>query len=138
MSKPDRSVGPWPMLAAALLSALPTMTLADVFVIAHTGLAASAEDIRDIYTGEKEMLGSVKLRPLDNHAAQSEFLSKALSLNAGRYEALWAMKSFRDGLTPPAAKNSDEEVIAYVQATPGAIGYVTSAPPASVTVLRKF
>jgi ABC-type phosphate transport system substrate-binding protein len=41
-------------------------------------------------------------------------------------------------LTPPAAKNSDEEVIAYVQATPGAIGYVTSAPPASVTVLKKF
>jgi ABC-type phosphate transport system substrate-binding protein len=38
------------------------------------------------------------------------------------------------GVTPPPVKVSDEEVIAYVAANPGAIGYVSSSTPLSDTV----
>jgi ABC-type phosphate transport system substrate-binding protein len=33
------------------------------------------------------------------------------------------------GVTPPPVKQSDEEILAYVAATPGAIGYVAAATP---------
>jgi hypothetical protein len=124
--------------AASLAGACSSPALADIYVIVNSTLTVAAGDIRAIYTGEKELAGSVRIRPLDNHAAESEFLSKVLLLNAGRYESLWVKKCFRDGMLPPAVKATDEEVIAYVKSTPGAIGYVMTAPPAGVVVLEKF
>lgn len=122
----------------AVLGTFPALTQADIYVIANSTMTVGADDIKLIYTGDKELIGSVKIRALDNHAAQSEFLGKVLQLNANRYDSLWTMKCFRDGLSSPIAKANDSEVIAYVQSTPGAIGYVTIAPPAGVTVLKKF
>ena len=39
-----------------------------------------------------------------------------------------------DGVTPPPVKQSDDEIVAYVARTPGAIGYVSSATPLPDTV----
>jgi hypothetical protein len=125
-------------IAAAVLCASPSLVCADIYVIANVGLAVGAADIKSIYTGDIELAGSVKIKALDNHAAQAEFLSKVLQLNPARYDSLWTMKSFRDGLAPPIAKASDEEVIAFVKATPGTIGYVTTPPPAGVVVVKKY
>jgi hypothetical protein len=125
-------------LALLLIATLAAPALADVYVIANPTLTVSAADVTAIYTGDKQLVGGVKLKPLDNHAGQAEFLSKVLQLNAGRYDSLWTMKSFRDGLTPPAVKATDLDVIAFVQSTPGAIGYITSAPPSGVTLLKKY
>ena len=33
------------------------------------------------------------------------------------------------GVTPPPVKQSDQEIVAFVAATPGSIGYVSSALP---------
>ena len=124
--------------AALLFGTAPALSTADVYLIANSALNISVDDVRSVYTGDKELVGATKIKPTDNRAAQSEFLSKVLMLNSGRYESLWTMKSFRDGLTQPTVKASDEEVIAYVQATAGAIGYVTTAPPSGVVVVKKF
>lgn len=126
------------IVIAVLIGALPAWAQADVYVIANATLAVKAADIKAIYTGDKELAGSIKIRPVDNKAAQGEFLTKVLQLNPGRYDSLWTMKSFRDGLVPPTSKLTDAEIIAYVQATPGAIGYITSEPPAGVVVLQKY
>lgn len=126
------------LLALALTGILPLPALADVYVIMNASMTLTPADITSIYTGDKQLVGGTRIRPLDNHAGQSEFLSKVLQLNAGRYDSLWTMKSFRDGLTPPAVKSTDADVIAYVQSTPGAIGYITSTPPPGVLVLRKY
>jgi hypothetical protein len=123
---------------AALLISPPSLAHADIYVIANSALAVRVDDIRLIYTGDMELFGSKKIRSLDNRSAQQEFLSKVLGLNVDRYDSLWTMKCFRDGLTPPTVKENDSEVIAYVQKTPGAIGYVTSAPPPDVLLLKKF
>jgi len=112
---------------------------ADIYVIVNSAsLAVHPDDIKLIYTGDKEMSSGTKIKPLDNHLAQSEFLDKVMQLKANRYDALWTMKSFRDGLVAPPFKAADADVIAYVLATPGAIGYITTEPPAGVVVLKKY
>jgi ABC-type phosphate transport system substrate-binding protein len=138
MSEPINKARCMVIAAAALISARPSPTFADIYVIINSTLTVAADDIKLIYTGDKELAGATKIKPLDNHAAEGEFLSKVLLLNAGRYKSLWTMNNYRDGLTPPAARATDDEVIAYVQSTPGAIGYVMSAPPSGVMVLEKF
>jgi ABC-type phosphate transport system substrate-binding protein len=124
--------------AVMVFTAAPALAFADVYVIVNPGLNLSADDIKNIYTGEKELAESTKIRPQDNSAAREEFLKKVLQLDAAKYESMWTKKSFRDGINPPTVRASDAEVIAYVKSNPGAIGYVTSAPPSDVTVLKKF
>ena len=123
------------ILLAWLLAALPAS--ADVYLIANPGLQLSAEEARQVFLGDKQFAGTVKIVAFDNAAAQPEFLSKVLDMSRTRYETLWAKKGFRDGLNAPAVKASDLEVLNAVKATPGGVGYVAS-PPTGVTVIRKY
>lgn len=109
----------------------------NVYVIAHLGVELSPLEIKEVYSGEQEFVGSIKLVPVDNAAVQSDFLEKALSMDAGKYAALWIKKSFRAALTAPAVKSGDAEVINFVKQTPGAVGYV-SAPAGDVKLLHKY
>jgi len=45
----------------------------------------------------------------------------------------WQRK-MSQGVTPPPVRTTDEEVVAYVARTPGAIGYVSSAVALPETV----
>ena len=108
-----------------------------VFVIANSGTQVAAGEVSDVFLGEKQFAGSTKLVPVDNAPLQEAFVSKALGLDSGKYNAKWAKKSFRDGLNPPAVKSGDLEVTEFVKRTPGAIGYVGSAPT-GVTVVTKY
>ena len=111
----------------------------DIYVIMHPGLKVSANDIREIYLGEKEFSGDVRLVPVENQAAQAEFVVKALAMDPHRYSIHWVKKSFRDGLNPPAVKSTDSEVLEFVRRTAGAIGYVSSVPRnKDVVVVGKF
>jgi len=106
-------------------------------VIAHPSVNLSADEIRDVFLGEKQLAGNLRLAPVDNSAIQPEFLSRVLQTDARKYAARWTKKSFREGLVPPALKGSDSEVTEFVKATPGAVGYVTRSSP-GVKVLEKF
>ena len=114
-----------------------TSAWADVFVISNASGVAAA-DIKDIFLGEKQFAGALKLDPVDNAAAQAQFASKALQMDVAKYNSAWAKKAFRDGINPPAVKGSDLEVIQYIKANPGAVGYVISSPPADVKVITKY
>ena len=124
-------------LAGGLTCAAHTLA-ADVYVIAHPSAKLAPDAIRDVYIGEKQFAGDVKLIPIDNASAQGDFLAKVLRLDPSRYANLWVKKSFRDALNPPAVRNSDKEIIDYVAKTPGAVAYTSSPPPANVVVLQKF
>lgn len=110
---------------------------ADLYIITNSGINVMPSDVREIFLGEKQFSGSAKLVPVDNAAAQERFLSKVMNMSVTAYNASWTKKSFRDGLTPPALKSSDAEVIEFVRRTPGAIGYVSSNPN-NVNVVQKF
>jgi ABC-type phosphate transport system substrate-binding protein len=100
-------------------------------------VSLNADEIRDVFLGEKQFSGRVRLVPVDNSSAQAEFLSKVLQSDARKYAARWTRKSFREGLAVPSVKGSDAEVISFVRDTPGAIGYIKGSAT-GVQVLEKF
>lgn len=124
------------LLLGALLA--PVAASADVYVITHPATDISAADVREVFLGDKQFAGVVKLIPIDNTAAQPEFLTKVVKFEAAKYATAWTKKSFRDGLNPPATRGSDAEIVAYVRQTPGAIGYVSTSPPGNVKLVQKF
>ena len=106
-------------------------------VICNPAVDISAADVKEIFQGEKQLAGGVRIVPVDNAALQDGFTSAVTGMDKSKYQGLWIRKSFRDGLTTPAVKGSDAEVIAFVRANAGAIGYV-SAAPAGVKLVKKY
>lgn len=110
---------------------------AELYIIANSGLSVDQAEIKEIYLGETQFSGSVKLEVTDNAAAQSVFLSKVVGIDKAKYDTLWVKKAFRDGLNQPPVRGSDAEVIEFVKKTPGAIGYVITAP-SGVKIIKKY
>ena len=106
-------------------------------VIAHPSVSLSADEVKELFQGDKQLLGSVKLVPVDNAAVQPEFAAKVLHIEVPKYTSLWIKQSFREGLNAPAVKSNDAEVVAFVKSTPGAVGYVSVAP-AGVRVIARY
>lgn len=132
-----RARGGW--IIAALLSAGSAAAVpADLYVVCNPNVNLRADDVRDVYIGEKSFAGSARLVPADNASAQAAFLEKVVKVSIERYTSLWTKKSFRDGANPPAVKVNDAEAIAYVRATPGACSYVQSVPPGGVSVVARY
>jgi len=124
-------------LAAALALAAADLALADQYVIAHPGTTLTPAEVREVFLGDKQFAGSVKLVPVDSAAVQEQFIAKVLGMDKTKYTSAWTKKAFRDGLTQPPLKSGDTEVIEFVKRTPGAVGYV-SAAPSGVNVVQKF
>ena len=110
----------------------------DLYVICNVGVTLQPSEIKDTFIGEKGFVGTVKLAPADNSAAQAAFLEKVLKVDAVKYAGIWTKKSFRDGVNPPPIKASDAEALAYVKQTPGGCGYVATAPGAEVKLVARF
>lgn len=125
------------LVAALLCAGCALARAADLYVICNTQVSLSAADVRDLFLGEKQFAGTVKLVPIDNGAAQLLFLEKVLKMNAARYSTTWTKKSFRDGLNPPLLAGSDAEALAFVKRTPGACSYVTTPVGADVVVVAR-
>lgn len=126
------------LLAALLCVGCATASAADLYVICNARVPLSAADVRDLFLGEKQFAGALKLVPVDNSAAQIAFLERVLKMNAAKYSTTWTKKSFRDGINPPLVTGSDAEALAYVKRTPGACSYVTIATPADVVVVARL
>lgn len=120
------------------LGALATPIMAaDVYVIAHSALTLAEDEVRDVFIGDKQIAGGTKVVPMDNASLQKDFVEKVLKIDGPKYSSIWTKKGFRDGINPPSVKSGDAEVIAAVKATPGAVGYVSSAP-AGVKLIKKY
>jgi ABC-type phosphate transport system substrate-binding protein len=124
-----------PVAVGAVLCITGLAVDAQVIVITNPSVTLTADDLRDVFLGEKLLAGSTKLVPVDNMSAQDLFLSKVVKLDTTKYTNAWTKKSFRDGLSPPATKSTDAEVIDFVKRTSGAVGYVKVAPPAGVNAI---
>lgn len=109
----------------------------DLILICNKGISLSSGDARDVYVGDKQVEGSTKLVPVDNASLQKDFLEKVVKVDSAKYSSIWAKKGFREGLNPPAVKNTDAEVISFVKGNPGAVGYVSKASD-DVKVVHKF
>jgi hypothetical protein len=126
------------LATAALLAACGASRAADVYVICHSGVSLTSADVREVFLGEKQFAGAVKLQPADNSVLQAVFLDKVLKMDAGKYSTSWTKKSFREGINPPPVKGSDAEALAYVKQTNGACSYVGAQPGGDVVTVGKF
>lgn len=127
-----------PTVAALALLTLAVLPAQAGEVIAHESLTLSADEVNEVYLGDKQLAGGVKLTPVDNTAQQADFLAKVLHIDVAKYSARWTKKAFREGLTAPVVKGSDAELIAFVKSTPGALGYVAGPSSGGVKVLIKY
>jgi hypothetical protein len=128
------------LLLAVLLSAAGgTARAADLYIICNVQASSlTTADVRDMFLGEKQFAGALKLVPIDNSAAEALFLDRMLKMTAAKYSVTWIKKSFRDGINPPFVAGSDAEALATVRRTPGACSYVTTPPEARVDVIAKL
>lgn len=114
------------------LLGLASSALAEIKVIAHPGISdrnVSSNIIADIYLGEASALPSgTKATPIDqsdSQAARNEFYTKAAKKDAAQLKAHWSRLIFTGKGQPPRVAYDNDEVIAIVKSTPGAIGYVS-------------
>ncbi|HEY4969504.1 MAG TPA: hypothetical protein VII35_06330 [Steroidobacteraceae bacterium] len=128
-----------PIFGALLMAAwVPCAHAGDLYIACSAGVTLTMADVRDVFLGEKQFAGPVKLLPVDNEAAQAEFLGKVMKMDATKYTTTWTKKSFRDGSTPPSVKSGDGEVVEFLKHTPGGCGYMGVAPPAGLTLIGKI
>ncbi len=66
-------------------------------------------------------------------AVRRQFSSDVLKQGIVEVQVYWQRK-ITAGQVPPPVKTSDEEVVAFVASTPGAIGYVSSSTTLPATV----
>jgi len=129
---------PRQVLAAALLAFAGAACAGDLYVIGNGLPAMSPEDVKEVFLGEVQFAGGTRVLPVDNAGAQDDFQARVLKMAGTKYTASWTKKAFREGLNAPTVKGSDAEVIGFVKANPGAIGYVSSPPAPDVQLIGKF
>ena len=123
-------------LPSLLWAVAPELARAqNLVLVTHPSVTLSASDVRDVYLGDKQLAGAIKLVPVDNSSSQEMFLARVVRIEGAKYASLWTKKSFREGILAPPLKGSDAEVLAFVRRTPGAVGYVGAAA-AGVAVVQ--
>ncbi len=102
-------------------------------VIAHAEVAESelAKDVvaKLFLKQAAKFPGGTAAKPVDLNkasAVRAEFSTAVLGRPVSAVETYWQQQIFAGKEVPPPAKASDDEVIAFVKATPGAIGYVSA------------
>ena len=110
---------------------------AELVIVCNSATTLDADGIFDVFLGGKQFSNGIKLIPIDNAAAQEEFLTKVLLMNSVKYATYWAKKAFRDGIHQPLLKAGDADVLEFVRQTPGGVGYVRSIP-SGVKVIKKY
>ncbi len=125
------------LLALSAASLASAAAMADIYVIAHPSVTLTPEEAKEVFLGEKQLAGSMKIVPFDNAGAQATFLERVYRMDVNKYNTVWMKKGFREGLTPPIVKGTDVEVLLAVRSTQGAVGYVSS-PPTGVRVISKY
>ena len=62
----------------------------------------------------------------ESAAAREAFSAQVHGKSVSAVHAFWQQQIFSGRAVPPAEKASDEQVIAFVRSTPGAVGYVSA------------
>ncbi len=77
------------------------------------------------------------VEPPERSRTRAHFLSDVMGgKSALALKTFWQKRIFSGRDTPPVEKGSDEEIVAFVKANPGAVGYVAeTAPVTGVKVL---
>lgn len=119
---------------SALISTLVLIGLgtaaAEVVMIAHPSVPVDIVDagmIRQIYMGQTTLWNDeLAIAPVVIKAGpvRNEFLKTYIKKSSAQFSTFWKKAVFSGTGTPPAEQNTESKLIAYVAATPGAIGFI--------------
>jgi ABC-type phosphate transport system substrate-binding protein len=99
---------------------------------AQEGQAIRRALLADVFFGRvSHWVDGTPIRPADQatRRVRSSFSRKVLALPERSVQSYWDLQVARTRQAAPLVFGSDEEVIAFVSATPGAIGYISSDTP---------
>jgi len=105
----------------------------------HPLARISTTELADIYRGQEEVVGGVRLKPIDqsdNQEIRSAFLGKVMRMSHEAYINYWNHRLFQEGGIPPLLKNNAAEVIQAVREKEGAIGYIWDSEAKGVDGIR--
>ncbi len=121
--------------AVLLLFSVSLVNAETILIVNNANKAASvtSAEAANFYLGKvTQWPGGVKVMPVDQKKttpAGTGFLSKIMKMSEAEFKKIWVEKMLSGEADPPPVKNSDAEVVEYVKANPGAIGYIDSASP---------
>lgn len=102
-------------------------------VIGHGSLPkADAPGLLRLYTGRAVSISQQAAVPVNlpaGHPLRQQFLERVLGQNEEQYTGYWLVRRYVGKGAPPKEVADIDELVRYVAATPGAVGY---APPAKV------
>lgn len=120
-------------------------SLANVTVIVNTANSAVIDegDLSRIFLGKiKKFSSGDKITIVNlkyNQATRNEFEEKALNKKASQVKAYWSKLMFSGKGKPPKELASDKDIIDFVAANTGAIGYISSdSVNDSVKVIKTY
>ncbi|MFN4343387.1 MAG: hypothetical protein ACK4FE_15340 [Azonexus sp.] len=103
----------------------------EVVVIGHPALPKTDRlTVQRIYTGRVVLLGEQAVVPVNlppGNPVRDEFLFNYLGQKEEQYTGYWLVRRYVGKGTPPLELGGVDELIKYVQSTPGALGYVPAA-----------
>ena len=127
---------------AAIAMAAPRAAQAQDFKVvvnsANAVDALTADEASKIFLKQApKFANGTTAAPVDQKGAVRASFTKAVHGKAvAAVDTYWQQQIFSGKEVPPAVKNSDDDVIAYVKSNPGGIGYVTAgASTAGVKVV---
>ncbi len=101
-------------------------------VIAHSSVTESdvpAAALSKVFLKQsKKLPDGTTVTPVDlakDSDVRAAFSKAVHGRAVGAVETFWQQQIFSGKEVPPAVKNSDADIIAFVKSTPGAIGYVS-------------
>jgi ABC-type phosphate transport system substrate-binding protein len=102
--------------------------------------AMSAADLSKVFFKKVNRwstgLDAVPVDLPEGAAAREAFNAGVHGKNLGAVRAYWQQQIFSGRGVPPLEKATDEQVVAFVRATPGAVGYVAAGTPLGAGVRR--
>jgi ABC-type phosphate transport system substrate-binding protein len=97
------------------------------------GEGISRDQLASVFLGETTRWGNGQAIQAADQSTQSPtraaFSNDVLARPVAAVQIHWVQKLSSGGVKPPLVKGSDQEVVEFVRATAGAIGYVSEAYP---------
>ena len=129
----------WPLAALLTLTSVLAVDAADaqqVRLVANASVptgAVSKKVLQAIFKGEAaQWTDGTPLKPVDQSVrsdVRAAFTREVLNDSIPAIQIHWMRRISQSRGLPPPVKTSDGEVISYVAATRGALGYVSAATP---------
>lgn len=114
----------------------------DILVIGHGNVPPiDPPVIEKIFTGRVISIAGVNITPVTlkrGMAERDHFLQRFLGQDEEKYTAYWTVRRYIGKGAPPSEFASAEELIRFIQSTPGAVGFIEESElPADIQELAR-